>query len=477
MLIGRGICLFIRLEQRLAVDASRLGCALRFGGAGVKRRGFQSTYNSGSSSGGGYHSPGNASIHDNPTYFGAALAAPVAPTASRGAYRWGVALATAGVCLRLKGDRVFSTAHCDDEGVVSAYSAALTYSSIITEYPDVDKKGADTAVVDADDVGLTRFLRKAWGYFMTTLSSVYRSVQLAFIFSPLLIATPLLLWNSNTSSCEAAWWETLKTSIKRAGPCFTKFAQWTATRPDLFPERLCKELETLQSAATIHSWEDTEQTIVRSFGADTLRDLEVKGNTDLIGSGSAAQVYHGKFRGRDVAIKVLHPGIRAQMDADVEIMRLAIDIFELIPGVEAFSLREMVDEFAGLLQKQLDMKAEASALVRFSNNFCDPKWKPAIAFPAPLHKLVSEDVLIETYEPGVSVTQFMLGAPQEVKSQIADMCIRMILKMVSGTIYTITLHEYLLFMYLYVCKFILMLCSYSCLRITSSTAIFMEATS
>jgi hypothetical protein len=421
MLIGRGLSLFVRIEQRLAVDAGGLGSALRFGGAGVKRRGFQVSYG-GSGRGGGYHER-NSTFYRESMLEGSG-ASTVAPASIPRVYRVGLSLGSAAYYLHKN-----RTVYCDDGGIVSAYTAALTYSSIIGD--DQDKEPAASVVaVDDSSLALTRVLRKAWGYFLTTLSSVYRTVQLAFIFSPLLIASPLLLWDSTSSSYQTVWWDTLKNSIKRAGPCFTKFAQWTATRPDLFPERLCKELETLQSAATVHSWEDTERAIVNSFGADTLRDLEVKGNDGLVGSGSAAQVYHGKYRGRDVAIKVLHPGIRAQMDADVEIMRLAIDIFELIPGVEAFSLREMVDEFADLLQKQLDMKAEASALVRFTNNFLDPKWRPMISFPKPVNDLVSDDVLIETYESGVSVTQFMLDAPQEVKSDIADMCIRMILKMV-----------------------------------------------
>jgi hypothetical protein len=64
-----------------------------------------------------------------------------------------------------------------------------------------------------------------------------------------LLALPLLAVGEKGSS---TWWNILRDSIRRSGPCTTKFAQWLATRPDLFPLFICENLQVGMNFAALH---------------------------------------------------------------------------------------------------------------------------------------------------------------------------------------------------------------------------------
>lgn len=59
-----------------------------------------------------------------------------------------------------------------------------------------------------------------------------------------------------------------------------------------------------------------------------------------------------------------------------------------------------------VLREQLDLRNEARNLDRFNANF--RRW-PECWFPEPLKPLVTEDVLVETFEYGESVLRYVDG--------------------------------------------------------------------
>ena len=63
-----------------------------------------------------------------------------------------------------------------------------------------------------------------WFDFLNNfLKSILRSIELGFIFSPVILTSPLLL--SKREDYQIIWWTVLKYSVKSAGACFTKLAQ------------------------------------------------------------------------------------------------------------------------------------------------------------------------------------------------------------------------------------------------------------
>lgn len=277
------------------------------------------------------------------------------------------------------------------------------------------------------DRRLVAQVQRAGSFLWKMLKSVYRALQLMILYSPAVGSSPLLLFPS--ADIHLLWWSILKGSIKRSGPCFTKLAQWIATRPDLFPGYICRELETLQVSAVTHSWAETERALLAALGPELYEKITIVDKTKYTGSGSAAQVYLGLYNHEKIAIKVLHPGIRDAMNADLDILSLITSVAELFPGVSSMSLHEGMEEFRNLLLQQLNLKSEAEALLRFRENFKGPKWEDEVRFPKPLMELTSSEVLFESFEDGCSISRY-LDSDKKTKSKLANLCLDVLLKMV-----------------------------------------------
>ncbi|XP_045144845.1 uncharacterized aarF domain-containing protein kinase 2 [Echinops telfairi] len=129
-----------------------------------------------------------------------------------------------------------------------------------------------------------------------------------------------------------------------------------------------------------------------------------------------------------VAVKVLHPGLLAQVRMDLLLMKMGSRALGLLPGIKWLSLPEVVEEFEKLMVQQIDLRYEAQNLEHFQRNF----WNiSAVRFPTPLRPFISREVLVETYEESVPVSRYQQAAvPAELKRQIARLGIRMLLKMI-----------------------------------------------
>ncbi|KAL2093880.1 hypothetical protein ACEWY4_011192 [Coilia grayii] len=129
-----------------------------------------------------------------------------------------------------------------------------------------------------------------------------------------------------------------------------------------------------------------------------------------------------------VAIKVLHPGIRRQVEIDLVLMKAGSWLLNCLPGVKWLSLPEIVEEFEKLMTKQIDLRYEARNIERFRENFRDVNY---VKFPIPLRPFVTRTVLVETYEESEPISRYLQGdVPQEVKQRIARMGVDTLLKMV-----------------------------------------------
>ncbi|KAM8978898.1 uncharacterized aarF domain-containing protein kinase 2 [Sarcophilus harrisii] len=128
------------------------------------------------------------------------------------------------------------------------------------------------------------------------------------------------------------------------------------------------------------------------------------------------------------AIKVLHPGLLAQVQVDLFLMKIGSRILGLIPGVKWLSLTEIVEEFEKLMVQQIDLRYEARNLECFQHNFMDVNF---VRFPTPLQPFVTRDVLVETFEESVPVSWYQKSEiPMKLKGKIAKLGIDMLLKMV-----------------------------------------------
>lgn len=129
-----------------------------------------------------------------------------------------------------------------------------------------------------------------------------------------------------------------------------------------------------------------------------------------------------------VAIKVVHPGVRRQVEIDLRLMKAGSWFLDHLPGLKWLSLYEIVVEFEKLMTKQIDLRFEAKNMERFRYNFQDVEY---VTFPTPLRPFVTRTILVETFEESEPISNYLSSdIPLDVKQKIARMGVYTLLKMV-----------------------------------------------
>jgi len=151
-------------------------------------------------------------------------------------------------------------------------------------------------------------------------------------------------------------------AFQAIGPAAIKLGQTLATRPDIVGEEAVRNLLTLQDQLPPAPFEAVRREI--EFGFDRpLEDLYSQFDTEPVGSASIAQVYRATtIDGRQVAVKVLRPGIRERFAADVETYEWAAAHLEALGG-EASRLRPraVIATRTRWPVRELDLRREAAS--------------------------------------------------------------------------------------------------------------------
>ena len=142
----------------------------------------------------------------------------------------------------------------------------------------------------------------------------------------------------------------LREALERLGPIFVKFGQVLSTRRDLLPLDISDELARLQDRVPPFPSEVAVATIERAFGKP-LNEIFVSFEREPVASASIAQVHFAVLRdrkgdAREVAVKVLRPGMHAAMEKDLQLMRtMAGWVDRLSTEGKRLRPREVVAEF------------------------------------------------------------------------------------------------------------------------------------
>ena len=166
--------------------------------------------------------------------------------------------------------------------------------------------------------------------------------------------------------------ERLRLALESLGPVFVKFGQLLSVRPDLFPEDIIEELAKLQDNVPPVTWEEIAATLTRAYGRP-FGELFKTLDRVPIASASVAQVHFATLPdGRDVAVKVLRPGIRETIEQDVGVLFTVASILErVLPDGPRLRLKEVVAEFEKIVSDELDLIREAANASQLRRNFAD----------------------------------------------------------------------------------------------------------
>ena len=151
-------------------------------------------------------------------------------------------------------------------------------------------------------------------------------------------------------------------AFQAIGPAAIKLGQTLATRPDLVGESAVHNLLALQDSLPPVPFAAIKAEIEASFGKP-IEHLFCSIDPVPVGAASIAQVHRAvTTEGRDVAIKVLRPGIREKFAADIETYEWAAAHLEALGG-EATRLRPrlVIANLKRWTLRELDLRREAAS--------------------------------------------------------------------------------------------------------------------
>lgn len=209
----------------------------------------------------------------------------------------------------------------------------------------------------------------------------------------------LLFWRN----LSAPRGQRLRRALEELGPIFVKFGQLLSTRRDLIPTDIADELAKLQDRVPPFSSDVAIAQITKSLGAhpdQLFADFE----RTPYASASIAQVHFATLQdGREVAVKVLRPGMKKSIDQDVALMHVAAGLLEWgWSEGKRLKPKEVVAEFDTYLHDELDLMREASNASQLRRNFADSE---LLLIPEMLWEYCSSSVIVMERMNGIPVSQ------------------------------------------------------------------------
>jgi ubiquinone biosynthesis protein len=151
-------------------------------------------------------------------------------------------------------------------------------------------------------------------------------------------------------------------AFEQIGPAAVKLGQSLATRPDLVGEEAARDLLRLQDSLPPVPFERIKHAIEDGLGA-SVEELFGSIDPEPVGAASIAQVHRAVTTdGRDVAVKVLRPGIEEKFAGDIETYEW-IAAQAAARGGELARLRprEVIATFKQWTLRELDLRREAAS--------------------------------------------------------------------------------------------------------------------
>jgi ubiquinone biosynthesis protein len=197
--------------------------------------------------------------------------------------------------------------------------------------------------------------------------------------------------------------ERLRMALESLGPIFVKFGQVLSTRRDLLPADLADQLARLQDRVPPFESALAVGIIEKSFGRP-LDQIFASFERVPVASASIAQVHFATLPGgREVAVKVLRPGMLGVIEKDLALMHMMAGWVErLSADGKRLKPREVVAEFDTYLHDELDLLREASNAAQLRRNM---QGMNLVLIPEMVWDYCTPDVLVMERMKGVPINQ------------------------------------------------------------------------
>ncbi len=205
------------------------------------------------------------------------------------------------------------------------------------------------------------------------------------------------------SSLDAPRGARLRMALERLGPIFVKFGQVLSTRRDLLPLDVADELAHLQDRVPPFPGDQALGMVEKAFGRriDEVFDLF---DRVPVASASIAQVHFATLKsGREVAVKVLRPGMLEVIEHDLMLLHQLARLVEWVwADGKRLKPREVVAEFDVYLHDELDLVREAANAAQLRRNM---QGLDLVMVPEMVWDFCTSTVLVMERMHGVPISQ------------------------------------------------------------------------
>jgi len=194
-------------------------------------------------------------------------------------------------------------------------------------------------------------------------------VDAAHLYRPLKLLRPLLA-RPRANVAQLPRGERLRLALTELGPIFVKAGQVLSTRRDLIPADIADELALLQDQVAPFPGSEARAIIERELKSSIGR-LYAQFDETPLASASIAQVHAATLHdGREVVVKVLRPGIDAQIARDVKLLHSLGELAQRWhPNADKIRPLDVVAEVEKMLENELDLQREGASASLLKRNF------------------------------------------------------------------------------------------------------------
>lgn len=177
------------------------------------------------------------------------------------------------------------------------------------------------------------------------------------------------------SSRRKARSERLSEALNRLGPSYVKLGQFLSTRPDIVGQAIALELGQLQDRVPPFPQEQAIRSIETTLGR-RIDDLYLAFGPP-VGAASIAQVHKARVRlpdgsERDVAVKVIRPGVRARFRRELDAFAFMARVLErVVRSSRRLRPVAVVETLAQSTRIEMDLRLEAAASSEMAENIRD----------------------------------------------------------------------------------------------------------
>ncbi len=197
-------------------------------------------------------------------------------------------------------------------------------------------------------------------------------------------------------------------ALTKLGPSYIKLGQFLATRDDVIGSENARELAKLQDRLPPFSMDQARKTIFQELGRNTEEIFETF--EPSVAAASIAQVHKAVLKespettgaGREVAVKILRPGIEQRFQKDLQSYFFAARLIENFhSGSRRLKPVAVVDTLAKSVELEMDLRMEAAAISEFSENVANDE---GFRIPRVEWGLSAKRVLTLDWVDGIPIT-------------------------------------------------------------------------